>query len=156
MRYVSGWHPYGSALTPHAAPRHSQILHSDQSVTWTNDTPERHIRSVYDTEHRLTLSVVGNCLATHAELIDGLAKARAEKWAELRWWPGSYVTVVQTLDETVVIGDLSGLNRIYHVRTTDGFYWSSSATALAALSQSAVDWTALALDMAATGIERFG
>jgi asparagine synthase (glutamine-hydrolysing) len=88
--------------------------------------------------------------------MDGLVQVRARKWAELRWWPGSYVSVVQTQDETIVMGDLSGLSRIYYIRTPDGHYWSSSATALAALSRSSVDLTVLALDMAANGIERFG
>lgn len=156
MRYVSGWHPNECGVLSSARPRHSQALHSAQGAVWVNDIQERDIRSVYDPEHQLTLTVVGCCLATHAELMDGLVQAQAREWAGLRWWPGSYVSVVQTQNETIVTGDLSGLSRVYYIRTPDGYYWSSSATALAALNRSSVDLTVLALDMAASGIERFG
>ncbi len=99
--------------------------------------------------------VVGDCLATDEELETSLSSAEKGAWMNLMMWPGNYTVVVSRASNTTILGDLSGVNRVYYARHQDGWWWSNTAKPLAALIGDEVDLTLLALDISVYGIDLF-
>ncbi|SHN31001.1 albusnodin/ikarugamycin family macrolactam cyclase [Streptomyces yunnanensis] len=142
MRWSTGW--YGSR-------GHDRLPWGGSSVpgleaAWTINWPAGQVRSAgSDT---LAVAVVGECGADDQQLQQGLAAVRAQHWRALTRWPGSYLTVARSGDVLAVIGDLAGQHPVYWRTEVAGTWWSTSASALAALDGAPVDSTALAAHLA--------
>jgi asparagine synthase (glutamine-hydrolysing) len=105
------------------------------------DADEPH-RIVFEGDTRLT--VIGQCFADTPRLYDSLRHVRAEQWAELTRWPGSYWVVAQHGHTTAVITDVAGTRPVYVSATSEeATCWSLSARALAARVDAGYDYATL-------------
>jgi hypothetical protein len=153
VQWAAGYQPSTQSAEFALRPRASREISAN---VWASNYPPSQSRIVSDTRGELTVSVIGLCLARDEELLGSFDHARSESWDQLRQWPGSYITVVQQQDQTVVIGDLSGEMRVYMAPVDSGWLWSTAATPLAAYTGTQVDLPQLVMDMAAAGLERLG
>ncbi|MEV4442847.1 asparagine synthase, partial [Streptomyces sp. NPDC049577] len=142
MRWSAGW--YGGT-------RHDRRPAEGRAVpgleaTWTCGWPEGRVRSVG--EGPAALAVIGECGADTRQLHEALPVVRAKGWRALTRWPGSYLTLARSGPDLAVIGDLAGQHPVYWRTDAAGTWWSSAASALAALDGAPVDVTALAARLA--------
>ncbi|MFD4977393.1 hypothetical protein [Streptomyces sp. NPDC058424] len=63
-------------------------------------------------------------------------------------WPGSYLVIARSGETPAVIGDLAGQHPMHYRIDAAGTWWSTAASALAALDGAPVDVTALAAHLA--------
>lgn len=115
-------------------------------ATWTAGWPTARVRAVG--EGAAVLAVVGECGADDHQLQDALAVVRAGKWRALTRWPGSYLVIARSGQTLAVIGDLAGQHPVHYRTDVAGTWWSTAASALAALDGAPVDVTALAAHLA--------
>ncbi len=151
--WAAGWIPRTESMLPGWRPRSGRQVPGVQGV-WAAGYEPAEARSAIARE--VSVTVVGSCQATDAELDQSLDAARAGRWDELARWAGSYVTIVQRPGETVVFGDLAGVARVYFATTDAGYLWATAATPLAAYLGARRRLDLLALDMAVTGVELYG
>ncbi|WP_030888131.1 albusnodin/ikarugamycin family macrolactam cyclase [Streptomyces sp. NRRL S-1868] len=142
MRWSAGW--YGTA-------GHDRRPAEGRAVpglndTWTSGWPDSRVRAVSDS--RAVLAVIGECGADDAQLRDALPVVRARGWRALTRWPGSYLVLARSGETMAVIGDLAGQHPVYYRTDAAGTWWSTAASALAALDGAPVDVTALAAHLA--------
>ncbi|SEB31742.1 albusnodin/ikarugamycin family macrolactam cyclase [Streptomyces melanosporofaciens] len=142
MRWSAGW--YGSI-------RHDRQPASGRAVpglqtAWTCGWPAARVRTA--DAGPTALAVIGECGADDHHLQDALATVRAQKWRALTRWPGSYLTIARSGATLAVIGDLAGQHPVYYHAEASGTWWSTAASALAALDGAPVDATALAAHLA--------
>lgn len=143
MRWSAGWYgATGQGLRPawgRAVP--------GLEATWTCGRPAARVRAMGD--ERAALAVIGECGADESQLQGALPVVRAKKdWRALTRWPGSYLVVARTGRTLAVIGDLAGQHPVYYRSDAAGTWWSTAASALAALDGAPVDVTALAAHLA--------
>ena len=142
MRWVTGW--YGDTWHDRQ-PRGGQSLPKLDTV-WTAGWPAAQVRAAgRDTT---AVAVIGDCGAGDRQLRHSLAAVESRDWRALTRWPGSYLTVARDGHALAVIGDLAGQHPVYWRSFGGGYWWSTSATALAALDQAPVDEVALAAHVA--------
>ncbi|MFL4910673.1 albusnodin/ikarugamycin family macrolactam cyclase [Streptomyces sp. MMS24-I2-30] len=142
MRWSAGWYgivgqdrrPAGGRAVP------------GLEAAWTCGWPAARVRAVGD--ERAALAVIGECGADDAHLCDALPVVRARGWRALTRWPGSYLVVARGGGTLAVIGDLAGQHPVYFRTDVAGTWWSTAASALAALDGAPVDVTALAAHLA--------
>ncbi|GGO58959.1 asparagine synthase [Streptomyces lasiicapitis] len=96
----------------------------------------------------MVLAVIGECGAGDDRLRAALPVVRAKGWRALTRWPGSYLVLARSGDTLAVIGDLAGQHPLYYRTDAGGMWWSTAASALAALDGAPVDVTALAAHLA--------
>ncbi|MFF7231558.1 asparagine synthase-related protein [Streptomyces sioyaensis] len=142
MRWSTGW--YGGSGYDRL-PRSGCPVPGVEAA-WTVNWPARQVRSAGSGP--LALAVVGDCGADDQQLQQSLAAVRAKDWRALTRWPGSYLTIARSGEVLAVIGDLAGQQPVYWRSDGAGTWWSTSATALAALDGAPVDPTALAAHIA--------
>ncbi|MEU6330522.1 albusnodin/ikarugamycin family macrolactam cyclase [Streptomyces sp. NPDC047049] len=142
MRWSTGW--YGGS-------RYGRLPRSGRPVpgletTWTVNWPAPRVRAAGS--GALAVAVVGDCGADDQQFQESLTAVRSESWRALTRWPGSYLTIARSGDQLAVLGDLAGQHPVYWRTDGAGTWWSTSATALAALDGAPVDPTALAAHLA--------
>ncbi|OON80806.1 albusnodin/ikarugamycin family macrolactam cyclase [Streptomyces tsukubensis] len=142
MRWSAGW--FGRSRTVRA-PRGGEPVPVLESA-WTIGRPGGGVRAVSDGQAEL--AVIGECGADGEELRRALATVRTRDWRTLTTWPGSYLVVARCGETRAVIGDLAGQHPVYWRPERSGVWWSTSATALAALDGAPVDTVSLAARMA--------
>ncbi len=146
MRWIAGRHGPGQGLRPAGA-----RLVPEFDAAWTVGWPAARVRAVSD--GLTSMAVVGDCHADARQLAAGLVAARQDRWRELTCWGGSYLTVVQDQDQDqgggrlAILGDLAGLFPVYYRHHGSALWWSTAATALAALGGAGVDPVALAVNL---------
>lgn len=142
MRWSAGWcGAAGSGRRP-AGGRAVPGL----EASWTCGWPTARVHTVGD--DRAALAVIGECGANEAQLRDALPVVRARGWRALTRWPGSYLVIARSGETLAVIGDLAGQHPVYYRTDAAGTWWSTAASALAALDGAPVDVTALAAHLA--------
>ncbi len=137
-------------------PRQGARVAGPGGDVWVSGFQERHVRSVQGDDPELMVTVVGNCLSLDSELRACLALSGTARWRALAMLPGSFRTIVRSPSETVVIGDLVGLACLYFVVIRGRLVWATAATPLAAYLDSGPRLEPVVLDMAVSGIPRFG
>ncbi|MGW4042928.1 albusnodin/ikarugamycin family macrolactam cyclase [Streptomyces sp. NPDC004721] len=142
MRWSAGWH--GSARSGRR-PAGGRAVPGLREV-WTCGWPEARVRAVGDGP--VALAVIGECGADDGQLRAALPVVRAEGWRALTRWPGSYLVIARRGETLAVIGDLAGQHPVYYRTDAAGTWWSTAASALAALDGAPVDVTALAAHLA--------
>lgn len=142
MRWSAGW--YGD--TGHDRRPADGRAVPGLEATWTCGWPPVRVRTVGDGQS--TLAVIGECGADDDHLKHALPAVRARRWRELTRWPGSYLVVARSGETLAVIGDLAGQHPVYYRTDATGTWWSTAASALAALDGAPVDATALAAHLA--------
>ncbi|MBL1120279.1 albusnodin/ikarugamycin family macrolactam cyclase [Streptomyces sp. 110] len=142
MRWSAGW--YGG--TGHDRQPASGRAVPGLQTTWTCGWPAPKVRAAG--AGPAALAVVGECGADDHQLQDALATVRAQEWRALTRWPGSYLTIARSGATLAVIGDLAGQYPVYYRTEAAGTWWSTAASALAALDGAPVDATALAAHLA--------
>ncbi|MEU8968186.1 albusnodin/ikarugamycin family macrolactam cyclase [Streptomyces monashensis] len=142
MRWSAGWfgtvgqgrRPAGGRAVP------------GLGATWTCGWPQARVRAVAD--DRAALAVIGECGADDGQLQSALPVVRAKGWRALTRWPGSYLVIARSGGTLTVIGDLAGQHPVYYRTDVTGTWWSTAASALAALDGAPVDVPALAAHLA--------
>ncbi|MGD9482900.1 albusnodin/ikarugamycin family macrolactam cyclase [Streptomyces sp. TRM70308] len=142
MRWSAGW--YGTAGSSRRPAGGRAVPGLDN--TWTCQWPAARISAVGD--ERTALVVIGECGADDAQLQGALPVVRARDWRALTRWPGSYLVVARSGETVAVIGDLAGQHPVYYRTDAAGTWWSTAASALAALDGAPVDGIALASRLA--------
>ncbi|MFI0155870.1 albusnodin/ikarugamycin family macrolactam cyclase [Streptomyces lydicus] len=142
MRWSTGW--YGGSEYDRL-PR-SGCPVPGVEMAWTVNWPALQVRAAGSGP--LALAVVGDCGADDQQLQRSLAAVRAKDWRALTRWPGSYLAIARSGEALAVIGDLAGQHPVYWRSDGAGTWWSTSASALAALDGAPVDPTALAAHIA--------
>ncbi|WP_274919420.1 albusnodin/ikarugamycin family macrolactam cyclase [Streptomyces sp. WZ-12] len=142
MRWSAGW--YGGT-------RHDRQPAGGRAVpglenTWTVGWPTARVRSAG--EGPVVLTTVGECGASDRQLREALPAVRARGWPALTGWPGSYLVVARSGETLAVVGDLAGQHPVYYREDAAGTWWSTTASALAALDGAPVDVTVLAAHLA--------
>ncbi|WP_371097171.1 albusnodin/ikarugamycin family macrolactam cyclase [Streptomyces sanglieri] len=115
-------------------------------AAWTSRWPANRVRATGSGP--LALAVVGDCGADDQQLVQALAKVRVKDWRALTCWPGSYLTIARSGEVLALIGDLAGQHPVFWRSEGARTWWSTSASALAALDGAPVDPTALAAHLA--------
>ncbi|MFH8555453.1 albusnodin/ikarugamycin family macrolactam cyclase [Streptomyces celluloflavus] len=142
MRWSAGW--YGG--TGHdRLPAGGRAVPGLESA-WTCGWPAARVRAVG--QGPAALAVIGECGADDHQLQDALPVVRAKGWRALTRWPGTYLTIARSGEALTVIGDLSGQHPVYYRTDADGTWWSTAASALAALDGAPIDVSALAAHLA--------
>lgn len=154
MRWVAGWHPTVVGAPVRTRPRGGRRVIGEHELIWTVGYESRHIRTVGSGD--ATLSVIGSCQATDAELRRALARFAEGDALDLAPWSGSYITSASRRGETVVVGDLAGAARVYFTPVHGGYLWTSAATPLADHVGGGLRLEALALELAVSGLELYG
>ena len=99
------------------------------------------------------LVTVGCCLATDTELRGALAAAAEGDLGPALRLPGSYLTLLRTESGLRVAGDRSGVVPVYWLPHEGGIWWSTAATALAALTGLPAHLPVLVADLVVTGVD---
>lgn len=152
--WAAGWIPPAPELPLHAAPCGARALELP-TTAWSVGYRPTEIRTI-TLPVNVTVTVIGRCLATDAELFTAAAMTDVRNYAPLASFGGSYLSIVNHANETVVIGDLAGRTCVYHAAADDGHLWSTAATPLAAYLRAPRDLEVLALDLAVHGLELYG
>lgn len=142
MRWSTGW--YGGSGYDRL-PRGGRSVPGVE-MAWTVNWPPMQVRAAGSGS--LAVAVVGACGADDQQLQQSLAAVRSKDWRALTRWPGSYLTIARSGEVLAVIGDLAGQHPVYWRSDGARAWWSTSATALAALDGVPVDPTALAAHLA--------
>ncbi|MGX1851054.1 albusnodin/ikarugamycin family macrolactam cyclase [Streptomyces sp. NPDC055299] len=142
MRWSAGW--YGSTGNDRRPARGRAVPGLES--TWTTGWPKAQVRAVG--QGPAALAVIGECGADDHQLDSALPVVRARKWRALTRWPGSYLVVARSSETLAVIGDLAGQHPVYYRTDAAGTWWSTAASALAALDGAPVNVTALAAHLA--------
>ncbi|MEU3421275.1 albusnodin/ikarugamycin family macrolactam cyclase [Streptomyces murinus] len=142
MRWSAGW--YGASAR-RRAPRGGTPVPVLELV-WTVGWPADCVRAVGDGSAELV--VIRECGADGDQLWRALPTVRSRDWRALTTWPGSYLVVARCGEVLAVIGDLSGQHPVYCRPERCGVWWSTSATALAAVDGAPTDTVSLAARMA--------
>ncbi|KAB7850139.1 albusnodin/ikarugamycin family macrolactam cyclase [Streptomyces mobaraensis] len=142
MRWSAGW--YGTARSNRRPAGGREVPGLD--CTWACGWPAERISAVGD--GWAALAVIGECGADEAQLRDALPVVRAKGWRALTRWPGSYLVIARSGETLAVIGDLSGQHPVYYRTEAAGTWWSTAASALAALDEAPIDVPALAAQLA--------
>ncbi|GAA2350226.1 asparagine synthase-related protein [Streptomyces cuspidosporus] len=116
------------------------------AAAWAVGRPAGQVRSARSGP--LALAVIGDCGVDDEQLHQALTTVRARDWNALTRWPGSYLTIACSGESLAVIGDLAGQHPVYWRPEPTGTWWSTSASALAALDGAPFDPTALAAHLA--------
>ncbi|WP_145497523.1 albusnodin/ikarugamycin family macrolactam cyclase [Streptomyces sp. CFMR 7] len=138
MRWGAGW--FGQSARSRAPHGGEPVPVLDSA--WTVGWPRGGVRAVGDGQAEL--AVIGECGADNDQLWRALATVRSRDWRTLTTWPGSYLVVARCGETLAVIGDLSEQHPVYWRPERSGVWWSTSATALAALDGAPVDTVSLA------------
>ncbi|MEV2276995.1 albusnodin/ikarugamycin family macrolactam cyclase [Nocardiopsis sp. NPDC049922] len=144
MRWAAGYHrPRPSELTPIGA----DTLTDHHSPVWT-------IGALHHRTTHFTVTVIGGCGATTAQLHDTCHDAlRTRDWHQLTHWPGSYLSVLTTPEETVVVTDLAGVWPVFYTHHDNGWLWATRARPLAQATAARLDTDVLAARLAAPLVE---
>jgi hypothetical protein len=94
------------------------------------------------------LFVLGRCGAADSALRTALLATSGGALRHLTTWPGSYVVVLQQGTRVAVLGDLAGVQPVYHTAWRGGTAWATAALPLADLVEAPVDHVHLAARLA--------
>jgi len=119
LRWAGGEGP----CSPHhgviAAPQGTPLNGPGGDLRATGFEP-RHVNSVsIAADGGRTVTVLGGCLATSAELRACLALGESRRWRALAMLPGRFWTIVRSRSEVVVFGDLFGEARVFFRLSVD-------------------------------------
>ncbi|WP_285729290.1 albusnodin/ikarugamycin family macrolactam cyclase [Nocardiopsis sp. ATB16-24] len=147
MRWVAGHH---HTHPPHTIPTTAVTLTDHHIPVWMMGVPPH--RSV--TTDQAVVTVVGRCAANDTELRAAAEKSlRTRDWSVFTHWAGSYLTVLTTRQESVVVPDLAGIWPLYYTHHDHGWFWATRARPLAQATCAALDVEVLAAHMAAPLVE---
>ncbi|MFD0329461.1 hypothetical protein ACFQZC_17955 [Streptacidiphilus monticola] len=101
-----------------------------------------------DDQATARLAVLGRCGAADSELRTALLAASGGALRHLTLWPGSYTVVLQQGSRTSILGDLAGLQQVFHTPWAGGTAYATAALPLADLVGAPVDPLYLAARLA--------
>ncbi|MFE7461737.1 albusnodin/ikarugamycin family macrolactam cyclase [Nocardiopsis terrae] len=147
MRWVAGHH---HTHPPHTAPTEALTLAEHQVPVWVMGAPAHRTITV----DRATVTVIGRCGATDTELGTAAETAvRNRDWSAFTHWSGSYLTVLTTGHDTVLVPDLAGVWPLYYTLHDQGWLWATRARPLAQAVGADLDVEVLAAHLAAPLVE---
>lgn len=142
MRWVAGHH---DTYPPRITPTEALTLPEHQVPVWVMGAPSQ--RTIND--GRTTLTVIGHCAATETDLRMAMDTVlRSRDWSAFTRWPGSYLTVLTTGHDTVLVPDLAGVWPLYYTLHGHGWLWATRARPLAQATGAALDAEVLTAHLA--------
>jgi asparagine synthase (glutamine-hydrolysing) len=129
------------------------LIDTDDAGVWSSGL---HVRSVVGAARGVRATLIGTCAATDQQVRECLALARSERCRALAMLPGSFWTVLEAGDETVVFGDLAHRRRVYYALHQGRLVWATAATPLAARIGGLPRLDALGLEVVVRGVSVFG
>lgn len=99
---------------------------------------------------------VGSCLAASKELSEARDAAERGQWEHTARLAGSFVALVRHGTTVWVFGDRAGVHPVYWVADGELVWWSTSATALAALHGRTPDCGRLLAALTVRGVDHLG
>jgi asparagine synthase (glutamine-hydrolysing) len=152
--WTIGWAPAERDRGPEKVPEHGAPADGLPNI-WLFGYERDEVRCRRSPDGRSSVLVIGSCLATDDELDRALPLATGGRWRSLVG-AGSYLTVLSTGGETMVIGDLAGTVRVSFMTVDGGVLWSTAASAPADYAGRPPDLDRLVLDMTIDGIAPYG
>lgn len=142
---VGDWRPDEIRLvTVHRRSPHRPV--EDSVTTGFPDSSPLH--AAEDPSVVARLAVLGRCGAADAELRAALLATSGGAMRHLTLWPGSYAVVVRRGPRVTVLGDLAGVQQVFHTPWLDGTAYATAALPLADLTGAPVDPLHLAATLA--------
>ncbi|MGW4505820.1 asparagine synthase-related protein [Streptomyces sp. NPDC004436] len=99
---------------------------------------------------------LGSCLATSKELLEARDAAERGRWEHTARLAGSFVALVRKGTTWRIFGDRAGVQAVYWLADEQRTWWSTSATALAALHGHAPDLGRLLTTLTVRGVDHLG
>ncbi|WP_330334793.1 asparagine synthase-related protein [Streptomyces sp. NBC_00536] len=154
MRYVAGMVTRTPSPSADLRPRGGHEIHDDGTLrAWAVGHDSHALRRATSRDGTAQVLLVGDCLATSKEVQDAAEAASRGRWHEVGRLPGSYLGIVR-VDRTLrIIGDRAAAVQVYWIAAESRVTWSTSATALAALTGAAPDPVRLLAEITTWGVE---
>lgn len=147
MRWVAGHH---HTHPPRTAPAEALLLSEHQVPVWVMGAPSH--RTIVN--GHTTLTIIGRCAATDNDLRSAVAAALTSRdWSVFTRWSGSYISVLTTGQDTVLVPDLAGVWPLYYTLHEYGWLWATRARPLAQATGAALDVEVLTTHLAAPLVE---
>ncbi|MEU2453886.1 asparagine synthase-related protein [Streptomyces sp. NPDC012765] len=157
MRYVAGT-VIRTPLAPLAElrPRGGHEIHDDGTLrAWTVGSDMR-VRRAASRDGAAEVLLAGDCLATAEEAQRAAEAAACGRWHEVGRLPGSYLGIVRTGRTVRIMGDRAGAVQVHWAATKSTVTFSTSATALSALTGASPHPVRLLAEITTWGVEPGG
>ncbi|MER5638104.1 asparagine synthase-related protein [Kitasatospora sp. NPDC002227] len=152
MRYVAGTATRTSP--PTARPIGGHLILDDGPLSaWAVGHDAREVRHAASRDGTAEVVTAGTCPPTTEEVQAAADAAARGHWHQAARLPGSYLAIVRTGDTLRIIGDRAAAVPVHFNATRSGVSWSTSATALAALTGAAPDPVRLLAEATTWGTE---
>ncbi|MER7514006.1 asparagine synthase-related protein [Streptomyces lavendulae] len=162
MRFTAGVFDFGSdglldAGFSRPRPRDGEEIPVDgPSQVWTVGYGGLDIRIGPALGGSADVICVGSCLATTREVTEARDAAERGQWDRTARLAGSFVAVVRHGATVRVFGDRAGTHPVYWVLDGELVWWSTSATALAALHGRTPEYGRLLTALTVRGVDHLG
>lgn len=154
MRYVAGTVTRTSPPTVGPRPRGGHEIHNDGTLrAWTVGHDPRELRRAASRDGTAEVILIGACLPTVEEARDAAEAAAHGRWHGAARLPGSYLAIVRVGGTVRILGDRAGTVPVHWTATETAVTWSTSASALAALTGAAPDPVRLLAEFTTWGAE---
>ncbi|GAB2717883.1 asparagine synthase-related protein [Kitasatospora kifunensis] len=154
MRYVAGTVTRTSPPTVGPRPRGGHEIHHDATLrAWTVGHDPHELRRAVSRDGAAEVILVGACLPSVEEARCAADAAARGRWHEAGQLPGSYLAIVTDRGTVRVLGDRAGTVQVHWIVTGSAVTWSTSASALAALTGAAPDLVRLLAEVTTWGAE---
>ncbi|MFD5977478.1 asparagine synthase-related protein [Streptomyces bacillaris] len=154
MRHVAGTITHTPPLTAGPRPRGGQEIHDDGTLrAWTVGHHPQELARAVSRDGTAEVLLVGACLATPGELRAAADAAAAGAWHSTGRLPGSYLGIVRAGRTAWIMGNRAATALVHWTTVEGAVAWSTSASALAALTGSAPDVVRLLAEVTTWGVE---
>ncbi|MFE2850370.1 asparagine synthase-related protein [Streptomyces lavendulae] len=138
-------------------PRGGQEVHVEGHMrVWTVGHRGLDIRTSPALGGSAEVVCTGSCLATSKEMTEARNAAERGHWEHAARLAGSFVALVRHGTTAFVFGDRAGVHQVYWVADGELVWWSTSATALAALHDRRPDYPRLLAALTVRGVDHLG
>lgn len=154
---VFGQRPDGLAKASVWRPQHGEAVSVEGPLRiWTVGYGGLDIRTGPAQGGTAEVVCLGSCLATSRELSEARDAADRGRWEHTARLAGNYVALVRHGTTVWVFGDRAGTHPVYWVADDELVWWSTSATALAALNGRTPDYGRLLTALTVRGVDHLG
>ncbi|MFF3431447.1 asparagine synthase-related protein [Streptomyces sp. NPDC002602] len=153
MRHVAGTVTHAPPLTAGPRPRGGTEIHDDGTLrVWAVDHNPQ-VRRAVSRDGTAEVFLVGACLASSSEARGAADSAARGYWHAAGRLPGSYLGIVRVGRTVRISGDRAATVQVYWTATESTVTWSTSASAMAALTGAAPDPVRLLAEITTWGVE---
>lgn len=157
MRYVAGTVTHTPQLAAGPRPRGGHEIYDDGTLrAWTVEHGAHEVRRAVSRDGTAEVILVGDCLATADEARGAADAAARGHWHAGGRLLGSYLGIVRVGRTIRIMGDRAATVQVHWTATAGVVTWSTSATALAALTGAVPNPIRLLAEVITWGVEPGG